>query len=191
MCSNDIQVLCKRSEQTDPHFVSTGALSMLFPTPNKQHQSHWVWKWCLQGTRVLGFLSLPSPIAWTATSNLAFKMGTSSLCQAAEGSDSCDLLVLSGDPLGGQSSGILGPSHSSPCSSAPTRAGCDSSFRGPVLGQKKTCGGSVTSQLRLMRACPCLSVPLCYVTDDGTQNKCPVPAQLEMTVSRSSTQGFS
>lgn len=69
------------------------------------------------------------------------------------------------------------------------RLWCDSSFKVPVLGQINLVVDSVTSQLRLLRACPCLSVPLCKVAVDGTQNKCPIPAQLEMTASRSSPQG--
>lgn len=109
----------------------------------------------------------------------------------------CDLLFLSSDPQGGESPGIAqgywAPASAPTAALDPARAWdrlwCDSSFRVPVPGQKNLAVDSVTSQLKLMRACPCLSVPLCYVIVDGTQNKCPIPAQLEMTVSTSSPQG--
>lgn len=107
----------------------------------------------------------------------------------------CDLLVLSSNPLGGESPGIAqGCWAPAPTAALHPPRGwdrlcCDSSFTVPVPGQKNLVLDSVTSQLRMMRACPCLSVPLCYVIVHGIQNKCPIPAQLEMTVSTSSPQG--
>lgn len=145
------------------------------------------------------FLTLPSSIAWTATWNPALKMDTSRLCQAAESSESCKspwfigfVQRSTGWGKPRDSPGIPCPSLSSHCSSAPTKGLGQASVRqqlwGSCPGTNKSSGGLCYLPAKADGSLS-LSVPLCSVVVDGTQNKCPIPAQQEMTASRSLPQG--